>query len=306
MEATKAEDSIVMEIDNEPAKHVYEKYLGRWRSSKYNQAQTPSISVEFPFLIQREGIPIARAAFRVLDDGSILFGGNIHNGDKLQFSINSIEATIQSGFEFKRKLQSKPIETMFVYSCMARRRFLGANITHDIMPLKELAPVCGFYSYGEFYTDTSSVEFLNHTMTVLALSEEDEIPYGLKSSQDACESYEMCETMDTLISLVNNLSKEHVHNELITLYDECTYDTKRCELKHQNKLIVLAKKEKQLFELLLNNKRNIISFETIDNILWPEKYVSSTTRRTLIHRLREKVGGEIIKTYKNLGCSLDI
>lgn len=92
--------------------------------------------------------------------------------------------------------------------------------------------------------------------------------------------------------------------EFIELYDGCVYKPDASELEMSTQTISLTKKEKQLLDLLLEHKGNVVAFETIELELWPDKEVSVTTRRTLIHRLREKLGRALIGTKKDIGCSL--
>lgn len=92
----------------------------------------------------------------------------------------------------------------------------------------------------------------------------------------------------------------------IHLLKECVYYPDISELVKVTETIALTKKEKQLLDLLLTYKNTIVSNETIEYDLWPDKSVSSTTRRTLIYRLRDKVGSDSIKTVKDFGCILEI
>jgi len=94
--------------------------------------------------------------------------------------------------------------------------------------------------------------------------------------------------------------------ELIEIYDGCIYKPKASELLKTTQTISLTKKEKQLLDLLLAHKGNVVTFGTIELELWPDKEVSVTTRRTLIHRVREKLGSNVIETKKDLGCVLKI
>ena len=55
---------------------------------------------------------------------------------------------------------------------MARRRFLGEKIKYEIKPFSQIAPVSGFFTYGEFFYK-SKTQFLNQTMTVLFMSEKE-------------------------------------------------------------------------------------------------------------------------------------
>ena len=96
-----------------------------------------------------------------------------------------------------------------------------------------------------------------------------------------------------------------VSPESITLLDDCIYKPKASVLEKNLQTITLTKKEKQLLELLLEYKGNVLPFETIEHELWPDKIVSVTTRRTLIHRLREKIGKDSIESKKDQGCILN-
>lgn len=93
---------------------------------------------------------------------------------------------------------------------------------------------------------------------------------------------------------------------MVHLSKECVYQPNISELKKVSETIPLTKKEKQLLDLLLMHKNIVVPFDTIEYELWSEKSVSSTTRRTLIHRLREKIGSNNIKTIKDFGCILEI
>jgi len=94
-------------------------------------------------------------------------------------------------------------------------------------------------------------------------------------------------------------------NSKIPLCSNSIYDRKRYLIINENKEIKLTKKEIQLLELLLAHRGKIVTFETIEFELWPNKSVSETTRRTLIHRLRNKISKECFKTIIGVGCILE-
>lgn len=91
----------------------------------------------------------------------------------------------------------------------------------------------------------------------------------------------------------------------IVISKECIYHPDVSELVKPELKTSLTKKEKQLLDLLLSYKNTLVPFEAIEYELWPDKSISATTRRTLIHRLREKVGNESIKTIKDHGCIIE-
>lgn len=92
----------------------------------------------------------------------------------------------------------------------------------------------------------------------------------------------------------------------IRISDDCLYDSATSEVIFNKETVPLTKREKKLFDLLLEHRNMLVSFNAIELELWPDKSVSTTTRRTLIYRLREKIGGNSIKTVKDFGCILEI
>ncbi len=166
---TKCEGSKVYSICNKSAYETYKYYLGEEVANGL-----PGVGVEFPLVIQRNGLNIARAVLRNNNDGSLTFGGNFQEGDVVKFAYGDAETILNNCEINTKKFENLHIEGVFLYSCMARRRFLSKNIEQETMPYNSIAPTSGFFSYGEFYTNKCS-EFLNQTMTILALSESAQI-----------------------------------------------------------------------------------------------------------------------------------
>ncbi|MEA3499052.1 MAG: FIST N-terminal domain-containing protein, partial [Campylobacterota bacterium] len=137
----------------------------------------PAIGIEFPLVIKRDGLNIARAVLAKHDDGSLSFAGNIEEGSEVQFGHGDVQMIINKGLENVKEIIEHPIESIFIYSCMARKALLKEDINLEILPLKELAPISGFFTYGEFYhnckNNNCNNQLLNQTMTVLAISEND-------------------------------------------------------------------------------------------------------------------------------------
>lgn len=165
---TKAKKNIVYTIDGIKAVDIYEKYLG-----KNIAEELPKTGMEFPLIIKRDGLNIARAVVGKNDDGSLIFAGNLTTGDKVTFGYGNIETIINGGTKVYKEILSSPVESIFVYSCMARKALMGKNTLAEIKPLNKIAPVSGFFTYGEFFSkpNSSQKEFLNETMTILCLSE---------------------------------------------------------------------------------------------------------------------------------------
>lgn len=169
MTITEAYGSRVFTIDNVKAVDIYKKYLGEDIAKGL-----PMSATEFPLIITKRGIHLARVAFGCYGDGSLSFSGNVEIGDKVQFGYGNVNMLTEQSLEIANKLKNKNIEAIFVYSCSVRRAFMQDKINLEICPLNSIAPTFGFFTYGEFFTFNNSNELLSVTMTMLAISEGEE------------------------------------------------------------------------------------------------------------------------------------
>jgi len=170
MLVTKASGNVVSEIDGIKIKDIYKKYLGDEISE-----DIPSSDSEFPLLTWRNGIKVARSPVGVLEDGSFLFGGNLYEGEAVQFAYGSVENMRDSLNDNYAKLQSYPAEALFIYSCTARKTLMDKALENEFAMLNALAPSVGFFTYGEYLHSSKINELLNITTTFLLLSESKKI-----------------------------------------------------------------------------------------------------------------------------------
>ncbi len=168
MTVTKSKKNRVYEIDGTKAVDIYAKYLGDDIAKNL-----PKVGVEFPLIIKRKDLRIPRAVLAKHDDGSLVFAGNIHNGDKVTFGYGNIETILSYSNSIKNAFYEDSSESIFIYSCMARKALLQESINLELLPLAKIANISGFFTYGEFYSDinTQAKELLNQTMTILGLHE---------------------------------------------------------------------------------------------------------------------------------------
>ncbi len=169
MTITKAEGGRVYTIDGERAIDFYAHYLG-----KDIAEGLPSIGIEFPLIVNRNGIDIARTAMSKEEDGSLIMAGSLYTGEKVRIGFGDSTEIINASFDTRKSIASKPSEAIFIYSCTARKHFMEDEIEAEILPLNHIAPVSGFFTYGEFYTSNKK-ELLNQTMTIVSLSESDTV-----------------------------------------------------------------------------------------------------------------------------------
>ena len=197
---TKAQDNIVYTIDNKTAYDTYAYFLGDKIAKKL-----PSIGIEFPLIIVRKKMPVARAVLARNSDGSLTFAGNFKEGEKVRIGFGNIEMILKDSYKTLEKLNNKPVESIFIYSCMARRRFMPKSITVEIEPLQRVAPTAGFFTYGEFCT-MENKELLNQTMTILALSESSK-PITINSC-DYLQKPHIKDSIEALSHIINVTTSE--------------------------------------------------------------------------------------------------
>jgi len=108
----------------------------------------------------------------------------------------------------------------------------------------------------------------------------------------------------------HRLSKEEVTLESqeaqIALDDEFVFNLQSKMLYCCNEFIHLTKKETLLLELFIENKNRIVNFESMENKVWDNHYISANTVRTLIRRLRAKLKHRFIETLSTQGYIFDI
>ncbi|MEA3290166.1 MAG: FIST N-terminal domain-containing protein [Campylobacterota bacterium] len=242
---TSSKDNIVYTIDKMSAYDTYKYYLGDDVAAKL-----PVIGIEFPLIIQRDGINIARAVTGVGSEGALRFAGDIHNGDKVRFGYGNNELILNSSIDIPNKLKDIPVESIFIYSCMARRRFMNHLASNEIEPFSKIADTAGFFTYGEFFTNCnkSSVELMNQTMTVLALSETDNI--SVKDIVEESSHLDLHTLSSKALSHLINVTS----NELSTLNDDLTKSIKREQeiLKRQETMLTEQRKMAQMGDMLGN------------------------------------------------------
>jgi len=204
---TKAIDNIVYEIDNVKAVEIYAKYLGENIAK-----QLPKTGIEFPLIIQRDGLNVARAIVGKNSDDSLVFAGNLEVGDQVTFGYANTETIIAAGEKVYEKFTQTPIESIFIYSCMARKALLGKNIVAELKPLSCVAPLSGFFTYGEFYHNkkSSKNELLNQTKTVVTLSESKDIhlPHKIRCTDYLNDRRQNNYTLEALSQLISQTTKE--------------------------------------------------------------------------------------------------
>lgn len=92
---------------------------------------------------------------------------------------------------------------------------------------------------------------------------------------------------------------------IISLIKSCHWDREKKLFFHKNKIIDLTKNERVLFELLLENKNEIISPTIISKYVWDNgSLINDASIRNLVKRVRKKLPIDIIQSIYGSGYIL--
>jgi DNA-binding response OmpR family regulator len=94
-------------------------------------------------------------------------------------------------------------------------------------------------------------------------------------------------------------------NIKITFGDGLVFDSVARKLHANGEELELTKKELLFLELLLQNRGKIITNDHIQNIVYEYNYMSDLALRTLVKRVRLKVGKELIQNVSGLGYKIE-
>jgi len=201
---TRSSGHEVYALDHIPIVQIYREYFGDDVADKL-----PGVGVAFPMILHIDGQMVGRAPMMLLEDGGIGFGGTVSEGTVVQFGIGNPQFILEASSVTANQVTALAPEAIFIYSCMARRRYLGNSINKEIAPLSSIAPISGFFTYGEFYTNPAShhSSLLNETMTILTLSESNgiEISPNLSNTPADLTDWSII-TFNALSHLINKTS----------------------------------------------------------------------------------------------------
>ncbi|SFV60024.1 sensory box histidine kinase/response regulator [hydrothermal vent metagenome] len=207
---TKADGKAVEEIDGENALELFKKYLGE-NIFEHDISSLP----DFQFLYKSGATVVSRTPMRIKKD-KIIFAAPIKEGQRVRFGFSNTASVISGAHMISSKIQKKPAEAIYIFSCIARKILLGEFLENEFKAFENIAPTAGFFTYGEFYSTTSDNALLNCTTTVLTLSE------GLKkrSKKSSCSSKDSL-TFKALTNFIEQTSNELNSNiHLLQQYKE--------------------------------------------------------------------------------------
>lgn len=106
------------------------------------------------------------------------------------------------------------------------------------------------------------------------------------------------EFKSVLENSINKVKENFSENQLINFTKIAYWDSSKRLFFYKNKMVDLTKNERMLFELLLNNKNQIINPNEISKYVWDNKAeVNDASIRNLVKRLRKNYLLILFKAY---------
>lgn len=190
---TKAEGTLLQELDEIPAYDVYSKYLDINNDENffYN-------TLEFPLLYEYNGITILRVPMASNPDRSISVSADIETGSSVRITYGDPKTIFESVASDSKRIKAFRPDVLHFVSCVARKTFWTSDDpTYELEPFKTIAPSVGFYSLGEFLRADNYLSYHNVTLVIAAMRE---------GEADTVEEPELSEN-DTSLSKVPLVSR---------------------------------------------------------------------------------------------------
>lgn len=104
----------------------------------------------------------------------------------------------------------------------------------------------------------------------------------------------------------NKNSYKIIENKFVYIVGNIKFNISKSELYKNNEQIKLTKNEKKLFEIMCENPGKTVNFERISTYIWRESIYDKGRLRTLIYRLKIKLGINIFENLYELGYKIKV
>lgn len=174
---TRAEGSVLYEIDGEPAVEWYRRFF----TVGDGMAPLPETAYRFPLIVEgpspeRQGL---YRSMRFFDEppGAVTYWGSVRTGDRVRLGMGNDRSLVQTASELTAGPEP---EAAILYSCVGRELVLGSMAPEEVSAIHRAlggAALSGFFTFGEIGpTPAGGLAFYNQTAILVLLSETSEIP----------------------------------------------------------------------------------------------------------------------------------
>lgn len=115
-------------------------------------------------------------------------------------------------------------------------------------------------------------------------------------------------TEDKLMPVLKELSSEFEDEDssnILEIDSNFTYDLYNKTLLKNKEVLDLTKKELAFLDLLLRNKKRVVSYDEFERVVW-EGYMSDDALRSVVKELRKKISKTAIKNVSGMGYQIKL
>lgn len=196
---------VVTRIDHEPAAHVYEHYLDIGSDEDFIKN-----TLTFPLYLERNGQVLARHPLALRSDGALIFGADFQEGEKVHLAYGDPIGIVKQARSLWRQMADFRPEGIWSVSCVARSMLMGSDVKHELSGCRGIAPMNGYYAFGELMRNDSEVMLANMTLELVGLREGAPRPAEALpvQPQDEFELNEQTNIMRHLVRFISVASDE--------------------------------------------------------------------------------------------------
>ncbi|MCR5798138.1 MAG: diguanylate cyclase [Eubacterium sp.] len=193
---TKAEGSVIYELDGKPAYDAYYKYLHIKNDENFFHN-----TLEFPFIYESDGISFLRAPIGSNPDGSLRLSSDVEEGVRARISYGDPWNILKHVQDEGKEVAEFGPESVLIFSCAARRTFWGnKEVGKETKLFQYIAPTFGFYTSGEILRSNKRIHVHNVTMVIVAMRE------GKKKCSSKCELIFDEYEFEGKVSMINRMA----------------------------------------------------------------------------------------------------
>lgn len=224
----------------------------------------------------------------IVEDEAVLAIGMEYSLEEFGYEVTGIETTADSAL--KHVSLNKP--DIILMDIKLKGEETGIDAAKKIWA-KYKIPIIFLTSYSDDKTIKNAME-----------SE----PYGYLIKP--CRDEELKVAIETALHKHNYFYKNKDSLESskiqkhIELDDDFIFDKAKKILFKDNEAIKLTGNETKLFDILSDYPGEPVSFEKISNYIWRDDYSDISKLRTLIYRIKTKIGTNLIESIFELGYKL--
>lgn len=156
----------------------------------------------------------------------------------------------------------------------------------------------------------NKIRKINYSIPIIIISAYSDSENLLKASNSNIQGYFTKPlTLDKVEKIMDKIF-HHQNHEITTrniqLDSSTLLDLENSQVIVNNKIIKFTDKELKFMKLLLQKKASIVTYKTIEQVVWYDdnKVMTSTSLRTLVKNIRKKVSCNIIENIPKIGYKL--